>query len=508
MHRRGTYLPLILIIFFGFLLRLYRLAAYDLWYDESLSYSLAKLFPVFSTFATLEPHPPLYYGTLSLWMGFFGEGEFALRFLSVVCGITAIFLAYKLCGLCGDNRIALGGAIILAISPIHIWFSQEVRAYAFLTALLLAKVFFFLRAVTDSRKSSWVCFLLFSLFATYTNYFTWMMVFPEMAILLFRKHRYTVKKWTFCYVIAIAAFLPVMPKLLKDITGVHSSFWISEPTFESLLDTFINFTLGYNASLWVRAATYTCVILAVLGIFTSKKYKMFPLYFFLFFFLPILILFVFSKLVAPIYLDRYFISIAPFYLFLVVFGFMNIPNMIIRGFVGSFVVLSVFFPLSNYFSGYLPPKAINSGIYAKRPFKPAVRYIQKAFQEGDRIVHTNPCTQWSFYYYMDKDKKVITRREDIAKMRNFDLVIMPDYLDRFWYRLLVRDMSPPWVINLYEQIETWRPKRLWLVSSSWDRAKLEPNALAVREFISKRYQLLSFKKIDGIYIDLFTKGDS
>ena len=118
-------------------LRLLRLDFQPLWWDEGYSVWFAT-HPLGQMLALTaqDIHPPLYYALLRGWTLLLGAGPVALRLLSAVIGtlaIPAVYLAGR--RLFGSRRTALLAAALLAINPLHIYYSQEVRMYG-LVALL------------------------------------------------------------------------------------------------------------------------------------------------------------------------------------------------------------------------------------------------------------------------------------------------------------------------------------------------------------------------------------
>ncbi|MGQ9489957.1 MAG: glycosyltransferase family 39 protein [Anaerolineae bacterium] len=141
-----------LILLAGVALRLVRLGAESLWYDETVSVVLAG-----SPMAELvrhtagDIHPPGYYVLLRGWLimsGYptghadpSGNGlEFAAGFFSLCFGVLLIPLSYGLARRLAGRRPALISAALVACSPYNLWYSQEVRMYtlgAWLGAVVL-----------------------------------------------------------------------------------------------------------------------------------------------------------------------------------------------------------------------------------------------------------------------------------------------------------------------------------------------------------------------------------
>ncbi len=131
----------------GFALRIVRLDFQPLWWDEGYSMFFAtRDFGAMLERTAIDIHPPLYYALLQLWMTFAGKSEIAVRLLSVAIGVAAIPLIYALARkLFAEPRVALIAALLLALSPLHIYYSQEVRMYGLVTLLGLASVCLFVQ---------------------------------------------------------------------------------------------------------------------------------------------------------------------------------------------------------------------------------------------------------------------------------------------------------------------------------------------------------------------------
>lgn len=139
---------LLLIILVAFALRLIQLGAGSLWYDETVSTYLAGQ-PAAELIAHTgrDIHPPGYYLLLRGWLllGGYptgqadadGQGlEFMAAFLSLCCGVLLAPLTWQLARrLRLERASALLAALLVAISPFGVWYSQEVRMYTLGAAL-------------------------------------------------------------------------------------------------------------------------------------------------------------------------------------------------------------------------------------------------------------------------------------------------------------------------------------------------------------------------------------
>ena len=127
---RTSALLILLPILLGFALRMLRLGFQPLWWDEGYSVWFATHpLPQLLALTAADIHPPLYYILLRGWIGVFGPGPIALRMFSVVVGVLAIPLIYVVARRLFTPRVGWLAAFLLAISPMHIYYSQEVRMY-------------------------------------------------------------------------------------------------------------------------------------------------------------------------------------------------------------------------------------------------------------------------------------------------------------------------------------------------------------------------------------------
>lgn len=138
--RRASTIAVFVITVFGYVLRRYHLGYKSLWLDEAVIYSIAQgsIHDILQNNALHNSAPPLFALFLRLVTSF-GTSETILRSLSLAAGVFAIpvfyFFARKFMGRVG----AVGSALIVAIAPVHVQYSQELREYSivFLLSCLL-----------------------------------------------------------------------------------------------------------------------------------------------------------------------------------------------------------------------------------------------------------------------------------------------------------------------------------------------------------------------------------
>ena len=115
-------------------------------------------------------HPPL---SFLINHAFFqiGESEFFLRLPSALFGIASLPVLYILTTELTSRRVALFSTIVLAISPFHVWYSQEGRMYSQMLFLSLLSSVLLLYAIKRGGARWWVYYVLVSAAGMFTHVF-------------------------------------------------------------------------------------------------------------------------------------------------------------------------------------------------------------------------------------------------------------------------------------------------------------------------------------------------
>lgn len=119
-------LTVVVVLALAMGVRVWGLQAQSLSMDEVFELRLAAQ-PVDAIVTSGDGFPPLYHLVAHWWLRLADAGS--LRYLSVVLGLLTIVAIRQLGRLSGGERVGTLSALFLAISPLHIWFSQEARAY-------------------------------------------------------------------------------------------------------------------------------------------------------------------------------------------------------------------------------------------------------------------------------------------------------------------------------------------------------------------------------------------
>lgn len=322
--------PVVLTLL-AFALRVHRLDAQSLWLDEAFSQAVASVPIPLSIQALLSDgvHPPLYYLLLRGAITLLGQGEFALRFLSAWFGVLAVPLIYALGARYLGPRHGLLAALLLSLSPFHLWYSQEVRMYSIVVTLGLAAMYLFLRNLQEGKRAGWAAFIVVGASAYMTHYFALLLPLVQLvylSITLYANHR-SLRAWI---VSQALAFVPLASWLFAVYTRQVMSFgisWIPRPGLETFFYSLWDFSLLYNGSdpLVVSLALLPFVALLLIGLWPGARTisaggRLVTLFLAVWFLLPPVVIWALSVGVLPIYGDRFLIVVLPAYLLLLSSG--------------------------------------------------------------------------------------------------------------------------------------------------------------------------------------------
>ena len=154
---RAYWLAFALVLVLAAALRLLQIGKLELWLDENYSVVMALRPGGVLGGALADTNPPLYLYLLKGWMALFGLSAAAVRSLSAVCGVAqlaALGLWLAACGL--PRRAALWAMALGALAPLHVYYSQEARAYTLAWLLLTLALWSFTAAASSGRWRPWL----------------------------------------------------------------------------------------------------------------------------------------------------------------------------------------------------------------------------------------------------------------------------------------------------------------------------------------------------------------
>lgn len=262
-------------------LRFYRLDSAALWYDEAFSFVMSThAYVRLWSIAACDVHPPLYYFVLKGWIGMFGSGVFAMRALSACSSVIAVGLGMWLALLVAGRRAAVLSGIFLAMLPIAVVYSREVRMYALLSVWMTGAQIALMYWVKNPRQPAHLTVYTVMIAAgLYTHYFAILGVIAHWLYLLTLRQSAVAggrglifqPSWWAANLASAILFVPWLPILVDQLSHTSTLTWIAPITLGSLPYVFAQYLSPGNnsaplADIWwglvpaIMAISWYCMV--------------------------------------------------------------------------------------------------------------------------------------------------------------------------------------------------------------------------------------------------------
>jgi uncharacterized membrane protein len=416
--------PMVLVLLLALALRLINLAGRPMWYDEAFAVLYAEKPLATMLYGTLtqvggaaaDVHPLFFYSMLHAWMLAAGQSPFAVRALSVLVGVATVGMVFLFARRLFDRRVGLAAALIVAVTPFHVYYSQEARMYAWLAFAAVGMTYFFVRAWAAGGWLNWLVFGLFGALTLYAHNLG-VMFLASLDLWLLWAWLQPGAGWRnlrpvmVSHLVLVGLFAPWLAVVPSQFGKIQQAYWVEQPGIARLIQTALIFHFGYdNQSLpgWLLppALFFSLLVLAILAFELIRQRKtanpqplqaasnsQLPSPYFLLLFLtlgPVLLTFLASQ-IRPVYIVRALLPSALMYYVLV-------AGALVAGRAPRPVKWGLFLPSALIVTAAL----VNHYGYAqfpRPPFGQAAAYLRAHSQPSDAIVHSNKLTFLPTYYY-------------------------------------------------------------------------------------------------------------
>ncbi len=216
-RKKRERLLLWLILVAAALLRFYRLGAQSFWTDELLSIEACTPPPGYTFFEKMlwDVHGPLYSLILHLWSKV-SLSEWWLRIPSATFGLLSVYLAYRWFVAIRKRNLALIAAMLMALSPFNIYYSQELRFYSMLTCAVFISLIVFQRFIEepDARTGSKLGVVLV---LSCLSHFSAMFICAAFLVYLLLTKRFRGAHLKFGLLAALIVIVVVSPWIYREI---------------------------------------------------------------------------------------------------------------------------------------------------------------------------------------------------------------------------------------------------------------------------------------------------
>jgi mannosyltransferase len=407
------------IVMYGFLadiivlasfLRFYQIGRLSFWNDEIFQFQVAT--NSFKNIFSADPYMSLFTLFIHLLINIFpNRSETFFRSISAIFSIASIPVVFLLGRKFGVNRkqsiaIGLTAAFLVTINAFHIQYAQEFRSYSLVFLLTSISTFLLIKAVEQPDNSHYlVWYTITNVAAAYCHLFATVIIVSQIITMPFlfsagKKYHFFLKRIVFIGITMFFLILPIVIIAYKN--GASNVSWIVKPTFKNIVSLSIEVAGNQGMSLLVYYLSVLVVGLFVYIKFLFQKDIILNWKFTLIvncLFLPVIMVYLVSRIITPIFVDRYLLLIMPYAAILAAVGITAIVtsgwkkpiDRIATSIVGiivavEFVSLSIA-GIHNYF-----------GDYQKEDWRKISQFMMNKCENSYRLYYMTYLEKNAIYY--------------------------------------------------------------------------------------------------------------
>lgn len=437
-----SFILLSIILLLGFVLRIILLDQ-SLWLDEAISTLAVRensLNDLVTTFLLGDFHPPLYYIILWLWTRVFGFSEIAVRFPSMIFSMLSIFVIYIIGKKLFDQKVGLISALLMALSPLLIYYSQEARMYSLNIFVILCSMYFFVNLTQEKKsKINLVGLVLSNVAVFYSDYIIYL-IFPMQFIYLLVCNRKFIFKYFILLVISFVFLIPWLPIFIQQLlVGQETArvlvTWSNVVGSSNIKEIGLLFAKSIIGRISFENNTIYACIVGVGAVFYGslillnfKKINDNLKLVFFWLIVPIILAWLISFYI-PIFSYFRMIFVLPAFYLLVARGISFLPKSFMMG------VLVIVFFLNIFFIAYF----ISNPQFHREDWKNATQKVENQLTDNSLILFENNTTPFVYKYYATKLEKsqpglnripanTINDVIDLNKFNNVNKIFIFEYL--------------------------------------------------------------------------------
>lgn len=433
-----TNVILLIILFIGSFLRIYNLNFKGLWRDELLEVTAAQSRTITGVLSSMSTHfsPPLDYIIVHFFL-LFGNNDFFARLPSAIFGILSIVIIYYVAKSLFGTKEGLISALLLSISPYHIWYSQEARMYSLFMLLSMLSILFFYRAIVEDNKKMWYGFIISTTLNIYTHYFAFFMILIYsifLCILIFKArfganvqnmvikvHKKTLLHFAYSIIVIFLFFIPQLQSLISQIvlSGGVLGFGLP-PSIQFFGIIFFKMGGWSILSLLLYIGFFVYGLLQILKIAHRNQIILLILWLTT----PLFVMFIYTYIKGPLVSDRYFIFILSAFIIIISKGVVSLSYSIDHWRqkydhykLNNHMLIIVFTSLllGVTFTGATIDNLYN---YQNKGDKDSGLYLTEHTENNDLIVYLGGDNESDIRYYYSGHAKIINIPNNATSVSN------------------------------------------------------------------------------------------
>lgn len=380
------YLLLAAITIAATALRFYKLGQWSFWIDEIFTIQRAQAHVNLETILAQWWHPSLSVILTGVTLKLLGVSEWTARLVAAVIGILSILILYFPIRKLWGTGVALTFALLLAVAPWHLYWSQNARYFTSLLLLYTLALLAFFLAIERDRPGYVLLFFLFAVLALGERFYALFLAPVVVSYLLLLKLLPFEKPPGFRPRNVLLILLPGLVIVLIDlfrllITGY--SYLLASLELSTIAPIDDPFRLGAAVIFQIGIPLVVVALFSAAGLLRQKSRA--GLFLLLGAVVPLLLLAVLNLFVFTV--DRYVFMTLPSWIILAAMGVQRLyaqPESATR--LMAAAILAVL--LAHAAGDHLLYYQINHG---NRPdWRSAFAYVQSRRGDGDVIVSSVP----------------------------------------------------------------------------------------------------------------------
>jgi len=407
-------------------LRIFKLGSQSLWVDEILSINKSIPKPGLDIWDYLKYNiqGPIHSFVVYLFH-FVSVGDAWLRVPSALAGAASVYYLYRWADLWLGKPVARIAAVMLAVHPLHVHYSQEVRAYGFLVFFVTFSGYYFQKLLQRESKKSAAAYAVGTALAALSN-FSAAFIYAVQSVLYLVRRAFTPRRLLRWVLVSLAILVLISPwvyriwvviDVQKLVTPVKPGELVAEQrlrgettvTADAIPYLMYVFSVGMSlgpstrdlhaqtgiASVlrehWVPIVWVAVVFgfLALVGLWSlvrlgggrSVQALLYVL-------LPLVLLLALNWQNAKAFNARYLLVSLPAFICIVAAGVSALPGFLKKAAIACvFATLAV--SLANYYF---------NGDYAKEDIREAARLIENRIQPGECVLAPTVAEVFEHYF--------------------------------------------------------------------------------------------------------------
>lgn len=357
------------------------------------------------TLVAKDVHVPFYHILLHLWRTFVGNTLEAARLMSLLFYVLCIPAIYYLGKLSYSRSVGLFAAVLMAASPFMNWYGNEIRMYTLFTFLIICNQYFFIKIRKTNSDHAWIGYAATAILGVYSHYFFLVNLGVQGLFFLFTRSHFphlALRRFMMTGALVVLSFVPWVSYVYTLGEALNQQPLLPVPTAVNIFSAFSQFLFGFQndhlntffLSLWPLA-----VIFGFVSLRKNSRPSIETLYFLTAVLASVVVLFIISVTLQPVFVSRYLIFTVPAL-------YLLISSAVEQYSARTTAILKV--GLTALLAIMLVVEIVNPTAPVKENYFEATEYLNAHASPADIVLVSAPFTVYPVEYYYRAPAPLIT----------------------------------------------------------------------------------------------------